>query len=123
MQVHPLFFWSRSLVVLNKSRILVSKSRILLNKSRILILHPHFSGPFGANAYSIIYIILQFHGKNIPDEFKLVCTCHCCNCQRFFFSKSILSAAFVSLHSNLYFFYVYSFILAVKCSYFQNTTI
>ena len=38
----PVVFRSRSLVVLNKSR-------ILLNKSRILILHPHFSGPFGAN--------------------------------------------------------------------------
>ena len=38
------FFWSRSLVVLNKSQ-------ILLNKSRILILHPHFFGPFGAYAY------------------------------------------------------------------------
>ena len=42
------FFWSRSLVVLNKSR-------ILLNKSRILILHPHFFGPFGANVYFILF--------------------------------------------------------------------
>ena len=47
--MHLLFFWSRSLVLLNKSRILLNKSQILLNKSRILILHPHFSGPFGAN--------------------------------------------------------------------------
>ena len=47
--MHLLFFWSRSLVLLNKSRILLNKSRILLNKSQILILHPHFSGPFGAN--------------------------------------------------------------------------
>ena len=35
----PAVFWSRSLV--------------LLNKSRILILHPHFSGPFGANDHFI----------------------------------------------------------------------
>ena len=49
--MHLLFFWSRSLVLLNKSRILLNKSQILLNKSRILILHPHFSGPFGANDY------------------------------------------------------------------------
>ena len=31
--------------------VVLNKSRILLNKSRILILHPHFSGPFGANVY------------------------------------------------------------------------
>ena len=45
------FFWSRSLVVLNKSR-------ILLNKSRILILHPHFLGLFGANVH-ITYVYLE----------------------------------------------------------------
>ena len=67
VQVHPLFFWSRSLVVLNKSRILLSKSRILLNKSRILILHHLFSGPFGANDYDIPIQVQQYqaiYGKS-----------------------------------------------------------
>ena len=58
--MHLLFFWSRSLVLLNKSRILLNKSRILLNKSRILILHPHFSGPIGANDYYVIYTFSLF---------------------------------------------------------------
>ena len=45
---------------------LLNKSRILLDKSRILILHPHFSGPFGANAYVLcmkynVYIDLPSH--------------------------------------------------------------
>ena len=50
-----LFFWSCSLVLLNKSR-------ILLNKSRILILHPHFSGPFGANGCTLCRALC--HCKN-----------------------------------------------------------
>ena len=58
VQVHLLFFQSRSLIVLNKSR-------ILLNKSRILILHPLFSGPFCANEYMPIimynYILYRVH--------------------------------------------------------------
>ena len=54
----PVVFFG--LVVLNKSRILLSKSQILLNKSRILILHPHFSGPFGANVYVCgIFLLLN----------------------------------------------------------------
>ena len=44
---HVVFF---GLVVLNKSR-------ILLNKSQILILHPHFSGPFGANVNWSLYLL------------------------------------------------------------------
>ena len=44
------FFGSCSLV-------LVNKYRILLNKSRIPILHPHFSGPFGANAYTEYWLL------------------------------------------------------------------
>ena len=38
-----------SLVVLNKSQ-------ILINMSRILILHPLFSGPFGANVNTLVYV-------------------------------------------------------------------
>ena len=35
--------------------VVLNKSRILLNKSQILILHPRFSGPFGANVYVCIH--------------------------------------------------------------------
>ena len=42
VQVHLLFFWSRSLVLLNKSR-------ILLYKSRILILHVFCTPTFQAS--------------------------------------------------------------------------
>ena len=54
LQVHPLFFWSRSLVV--------------LNKSRILILHPHFSGSFDANGYSEGTCIMCHDASSKPGQ-------------------------------------------------------
>ena len=53
---------------------LLNKSRILLNKSQILILHPHFSGPFGANGH----IPKKIHLAVILHEF-----CHLLACKRY----------------------------------------
>ena len=68
----PAIFWSRSLVLLNKSRILLNKCQILLNKSRILILHPHFSGPLGANVHTILGYYDSFLQTHFSVKLKII---------------------------------------------------
>ena len=47
--------------------VVLNKSRILLDKSWILILHPHFSGPFGAN--EVTHIIVKKIRQKIGIDF------------------------------------------------------
>ena len=66
VQVHPLFFWSRSLVVLNKSRILLNKSRIRDLFSKVRDCTPTFSARLAPMdiLYILLFDILIVHGRS-----------------------------------------------------------